>query len=100
MKCPQPASGNWYYIRKLGYGNGVFFPVDASGGSSSTYTRDAFYMNSNATGTRGWPARGALTLGVGTAGLSCLDGHYGLLTASWHSFARLSASGNRGEWVA
>lgn len=100
VKCPQPASGNWYYIRKLGYGNGVFFPVDASGGSSSTYTRDAFYMNSNATGTCEWPARGALSTGVGTAGLSCLSGYLGLLDASWCFLARLSASGNRGEWVA
>lgn len=100
VKCPQPASDNWYYIRKLGYGNGVFFPIDTTGGSSSTYTRDAFYQNSNATGTREWPARGDLGTGVRTAGLSCLIGNHGLLHATWTSFARLSASGNRGEWVA
>lgn len=99
IRCAQPETDNWYFIKKLGYAKGVFFPVDASGGSSTTYTRDAFYMNASVSGTREWPARGSLFYGGG-AGLSCLLGNAGPSSATWLYLARLSASGNRGERTA
>lgn len=99
LKCEQPSAAAWMYIKKLGYANGVFFPI-LVGGSSSTFTRDAFYMNAATAGTREWLAFGSLNSGVGHAGLSCLTGSNALSTAYWLILARLSAAGNRGEWVA
>ena len=100
LKCQQPSSAQWCYIKRLGYSKGVFFPTDVVGGSSSTYTRDAFYMNSATSGaTREWLARCALSFGVADAGLSALDG-FALGFAHWSIAARLSPNGNRGEWVA
>lgn len=99
IKCAQPTSAGWQYIKRLGYSNGVMFPVD-TGGSSSTYTRDAFYQNANTTGAREWLAFGSLFSGVGLAGLSFLYGHLGLGSAYWGILARLSPTGNRGEWAA
>ena len=90
-----PAADSWQYIKKLKYEKGVYYP-NIVGGSSSTYTRDAMYMNKNSTtGTREWLACGSLTAGAG-AGLSFLSG-YGLSYASWYFLARLSPNGNRGE---
>lgn len=99
LKCEQPAAGAWMYIIKLGYANGVFFPI-LVGGSSSTFTRDALYMNAEAVGTRELLARGTLRRGVGAAGLSCVAGNTALSAAYWACLSRLSASGNRGEWAA
>ncbi|MCD8189064.1 MAG: hypothetical protein LUD78_02405, partial [Clostridiales bacterium] len=67
----QPDTAAWNYIKKLQYAMGVFFPEE-TGGSSSTYTRDAFYQNAASTGTREWLAFGNLAYGSGHAGLSCL----------------------------
>lgn len=99
LKCAQPASAGWQYIKYMGFKNGVCFPV-LVGGSSSTYTRDSFYMNSKATGTRVWLAFGCLADWVGNAGLSCLSGLNALSYALWSILARLSPNGNRGEWAA
>lgn len=99
LKIAQPATAGWNYIKKLQYAMGVFFPAE-TGGSSSTYTRDAFYQNAASTGTREWLAFGALNSGSGLAGLSCLAGHVGLSYGGWHSLARLSPNGNRGELAA
>ena len=90
-----PATDSWQYIKKLKYEKGVYYP-NVVGGSSSTYTRDAMYMNKNSTtGTREWLACGYLTAGA-VAGLSSLSGT-GLSNASWNCLARLSPNGNRGE---
>ena len=71
------------------------------GGSSSTFTRDAFYMDKDSTtGAREYLAFGYLLIGLGNGGLSCLYGIRGLTTAHWHFLARLSPNGNRGEWSA
>lgn len=97
IECP--ASTGWQYIKKLKFKNGVAYP-NIVGGSSTTYTKDAFYMNNNATtGTREWLACGGLGNGA-LAGLSSLNGNRGLTSASWHSLPRLSPNGNRGEWSA
>lgn len=96
--CPE--ADKWEYIKRLAYADGVFYPSIVEG-SSSTFTRDAFYMNKDTTvGTREWLAFGPLGAGSGYAGLSCLYGHYGLGNANWSCLARLSPNGNRGEWAA
>ena len=100
--CPKVAAADgWKYPKKLGFGKGVFFPVDASG-SSSQYLKDGFYMNgTNVTsGFREWPAFCSLNFGAGLGGLSALLGGNGLSSASWSLVARLSCNGNRGEWTA
>ena len=97
IECP--ASTGWQYIKKLKFKNGVAYP-NIVGGSSTTYTKDAFYMNNNATtGTREWLAFGHLAGGT-YAGLSCLLGNFGLTYAGWYCLPRLSPNGNRGEWSA
>lgn len=97
IECP--ASAAWQYIKKLKFKNGVAYP-NIVGGSSTTYTKDAFYMNSNATtGTREWLACGSLRNGT-NAGVSFLLGDGGLAVARWGYLPRLSPNGNRGEWTA
>lgn len=94
-----PASASWQYIKKQKYKEGVTYP-EIVGGSSSTYTRDGFYMNANGTtGTREWLAFGTLNNGA-AAGLSCLIGSNALPHGNWTCLARLSPNGNRGEWTA
>lgn len=100
MKSLQPASNAWQYIRKLSFADGIFFGEDTAGGSSSTFTRDAFYKNAGATGTREWLAFGYLNYGPGYGGLSYLTGLITLGNATWYILARLSPNGNRGEWAA
>lgn len=100
--CPKVAAADgWKYPKKLGFGKGVFFPVDASG-SSSQYLKDGFYMNgTNVTsGFREWLAFCNLANGTGIGGLSALRGLDGLSNAHWTLVARLSCNGNRGEWTA
>lgn len=100
LSCQQPASDKWAYIKHMGFGNGVFYPrVTDGNASSSTYTRDAIYMNANVTGTREMLVFGALNHGSGFAGLSCLNGSSSLGDSNWHYLARLSSTGNRGEFV-
>lgn len=99
--CPKvAASDGWKYPKKLGFGKGVFFPVDANG-SSSQYLKDGFYMQGTNTtsGLREWPAFGDLNSGAGNGGLSALAGA-GLGYAYWGIAGRLSCNGNRGEWTA
>lgn len=100
LKSLQPETGQWEYIRKLAFGNGIFFGTDTVGGSSSTYTRDGFYKNSTTVATREWLAFGSLHSGSGGGGLSHLRGHNSLGSAAWDFLARLSPNGNRGEWAA
>ena len=101
IKLQQPEANNWYYIKRLGYKKGVYFPTDVTGGSSSTYTRDAFYLLAATEGIREWLARCLLHTGValaGVAGAGYGDNDVGY--ASWYIVGRLSPNGNRGKWVA
>ncbi|MDD3251749.1 MAG: hypothetical protein PHV18_04220 [Lachnospiraceae bacterium] len=100
LKSLQPETEKWEYIKKLAFAKGIFFGTNTTGGSSSTYTRDAFYKNAAVTGVREWLAFGALFSGSGNGGLSCLIGNLSLGPASWFFLARLSPNGNRGEWAA
>lgn len=98
IACPE--TNKWEYIKRLAYSDGVFYPSIVEG-SSSTFTRDAFYMNNDTTvGTREWLAFGGLGSGSASAGLSCLNGTSSLGDATWSCLARLSPNGNRGEWAA
>lgn len=100
INYPQPASDGWTYPKKLDYKNGVFYAVE-SGGSSSTYLRDGFYVNkAGTTGVREWLAFGNLGTGAAYGGLSCLYGGNGLSIGWWYSLARISPTGNRGEFSA
>lgn len=99
LKCKQPASSSWQYIKKLGYAEGMFFPIEV-GASASTYTRDGFYMNAATTGTREALLFGNMRIGSGNGGLSSVNGGNGLSSADWHIASRLSPNGNRGEFAA
>ena len=100
LAIANPAAAGWQYIKKEKYANGMYFPA-VIGGSSSTFTKDAFYMDKDSTtGTREYLAFGNLNSGLASGGLSCLTGNLGLTYASWTSLARLSPNGNRGEWTA
>ena len=95
-----PGSAGWQYIKKMGYAEGVFFPVE-TGGSSSTYTKDAAYFEAQgASGNRESLRFGRLTYGSEFAGLSCLGADAGLSYGWWNFLGRLSPNGNRGEWAA
>lgn len=85
----QPETAAWGYVKKLQYAMGVFFPEEV-GGSSSTYTRDAFYQNTATVATRVWLAFGALNYGVANGGPSCLNSNNALSNAAWNYLARLS----------
>lgn len=98
LAIQQPAAAGWNYIKKLQYGNGIFFPAMV-GGSSSTYLRDGFYQEANVVSTREWLAFGHLFIGAGYAGLAGLHGS-SLGNAFWLFAARLSPNGNRGEFTA
>ena len=78
----------------------MYFP-SIIGGSSSTFTKDAFYMDKDSTtGTREYLAFGYLTTGLAYGGLSFLHGNNAVSAAYWSYLARLSPNGNRGEWTA
>ncbi len=100
INYPQPASDSWTYPKKFDYKNGVFYAAE-SGGSSSTYLRDGFYANkAGSVGVREWLAFGYLNTGTANGGLSCLHGNSALSRGWWYYLARLSPTGNRGEFSA
>lgn len=89
----------WKYTSHMYFNNGAFFPREYKA-SSSTGTRDGLYTQKNATGTREYLAFGSLHAGSGYAGLSCLNAGSGLGDGWWNFLARLSPTGNRGEFSA
>lgn len=96
----QPSdSAGWKYISHMYFTDGAFFPRRYAA-SSSTGTRDGLYTEKDAVGTREYLAFGSLAHGSGSAGLSCLNANVGLGGGAWHSLARLSPNGNRGEFSA
>lgn len=96
----QPSdSAGWKYISHMYFADGTFFPRQYVA-SSSTGTRDGLYTDKNAVGTREYLAFGSLHDGSGPAGLSCLVAIIGLSGGFWDYLARLSSTGNRGEFSA
>ena len=100
VACPQDGAAGWKYIKRMGYRQGVTFPVMV-GGSSTTLTRDALYQSAGAArAEREFLAFGNLGSGVPIAGLSCGNVNGGLGNGYWGILRRLSPNGNRGELAA
>jgi hypothetical protein len=101
--CVCPSANGWQYPKKLGFDTNrpeLMFP-SITGGSSTTFLKDGAYLRGGATltGTNAWLSVGYLNNGA-SAGLSCLTAGDALSAAFWSILARLSATGNRGEWAA
>lgn len=93
-------SDKWSYIKYNEYKNGMYFPTQVDG-SSSTYTRDQVALNHDVDGqTREFLCFGVLYGGVAPFGLSCLGLFWGLGNGWWYDASRLSPNGNRGAWGA
>ena len=100
IRVKQPSAAAWCYIVENGVKNGVSFPINAEGGSSSTYTRDAAYLLAETTGSYELRLFCSLDAGAAVSGLSALLGNDGLTGAGWNIAGWLSPNGNRGEWAA
>ena len=97
---PKQASANWYNIASNGFDANVpelIFP-NAVGGSSSTLTRDQYYLPSFSAGSQ-YEALlfGYLNYGLALLGVSTVSGNYALTSADWHIAGCVSLTGNRGE---
>ena len=75
----------WRYIKTMSWSNGIIVPTDCNGGSSTTYTRDAFYFlaTPNSRTTRERLCFGVLNHGVGNGGLSNSNGNLAPSPAYW-----------------
>ena len=91
----QPATTGWNYIVHIGYKNGIYFPTRV-GGSSTTYTCDAFYMSSKTTGIMQYPSYAMLWDNY-YAGISCL--YCSNSIDYWNFATRLSCNGNKGVYI-
>ena len=97
---PKPSSSGWTWPKQMGYDSSLpelITPVMA-GGSSSTFIRDAYYIENATSGLREWLSFGLLYTGLTYAGLSCMYGNSSLGTTYWRIGGRLSLTGNRGEF--
>lgn len=93
-------SDKWSYIKYNEYKNGMYFPTQVDG-SSSTYTCDLVALNHDIDGqTREFLCFGLLRWDVASSGLSCLYLIGGLGDWRWDRASRLSPNGNRGAWGA
>lgn len=93
-------SDKWSYIKYNEYKNGMYFPTQVDG-SSSTYTRDQVALNHDVDGqTREFLCFGVLNGDVAACGLSCLCLDWDLGGGWWNNASRLSPNGNRGAWGA
>lgn len=93
-------SDKWSYIKYNEYKNGMYFPTQVDG-SSSTYTCDQVALNHDVDGqTREFLCFGDLHGDVAPFGLSCLALYGGLGYRWWGHASRLSPNGNRGAWGA
>lgn len=93
-------SDKWSYIKYNEYRNGMYFPTQVDG-SSSTYTCDQVALNHDVDGqTREFLCFGPLVWDVAPCGLSFLILDGGLGGWWWRNASRLSPNGNRGAWGA
>lgn len=93
-------SDKWSYIKYNEYKNGMYFPTQVDG-SSSTYTCDQVAQSHDVDGqTREFLCFGGLRWVVAPCGLSCLYLGWGLGNWWWDGASRLSPNGNRGVWGA
>jgi hypothetical protein len=99
----RPDTSGWLYLKELGFDPALpeLIAAKTTGGSSSTYMRDAWYLENTAGAfLREWRAFAHLNLGVAVAGLSAAVANSALGYGHWSLGARLSATGNRGELAA
>lgn len=88
------------YIKYNEYKNGMYFPTQIDG-SSSTYTCDQVSLSNGVDGqTREFLCYGLLRWAAGTSGLSSLNLSEALSSWWWDAASRLSPNGNRGYWGA
>lgn len=93
-------SDKWSYIKYNEYKNGMYFPTQVDG-SSSTYTCDQVVLNHDLDGEmREFLCFGSLYGDVASSGPSCLHLHWFLGGWWWNAASRLSPNGNRGVWGA
>lgn len=93
-------SDKWSYIKYNEYKNGMYFPTQVDG-SSSTYTCDQVALNHDTDGqTRELICFGRLSMDVAAYGLSSLALYWALGNGWWADASRLSPNGNRGAWGA
>lgn len=93
-------SDKWSYIKYNEYKNGMYFPTQVDG-SSSTYTCDQVALNHDTDGqTREFLCFGVLFRDVAPYGLSSLALDWALGSGWWYTASRLSPNGNRGAWGA
>lgn len=93
-------SEKWSYIKYNEYKNGMYFPTQVDG-SSSTYTCDQVTIDHDVDGqTREFLCFGDLGWSIGPSGLSCLYMLSALGDGSGTHVLRLSPNGNRGAWGA
>ena len=95
---PVPETSSWRYIKKMGFDDGIFYPLEF-GGSSSTGHKDQCYLEALTSGVRELLCFGFLDYGVTFAGMSCSSRDLGLSLRIWYIGSRLSPNGNRGEWA-
>ncbi len=95
---PVPETSSWRYIKKMGFDDGIFYPLEF-GGSSSTGHKDQCYLEALTSGVRELLCFGFLDYGVTFAGMSCSSRDLGLSLRIWYLGSRLSPNGNRGEWA-
>ncbi len=95
---PVPETSSWRYIKKMGFDDGIFYPLEF-GGSSSTGHKDQCYLEALTSGVRELLFFGNLNYAVTYAGLSFSNRSYGLSFRYWYIGSRLSPNGNRGEWA-
>ena len=75
----------WRYIKTMSFSNGIIVPTDCSGGSSTAFSKDAFYFlaTPNSRTTRERLCFGNLSTGVGGGGLSGSNGGNAPSNAHW-----------------
>lgn len=93
-------SDKWSYIKYNEYRNGMYFPTQVDG-SSSTYTCDQVALKHDVDDqTREFLCFGHLDWDVASCGLSYLALTGALGHWWWYNASRLSPNGNRGAWGA
>ncbi len=95
---PVPETSSWRYIKKMGFDDGIFYPLEF-GGSSSTGHKDQCYLEALTSGVRELLCFGSLRIDVASAGMSSSYRSSGLSSRYWYFGSRLSPNGNRGEWA-
>lgn len=101
--CQETAS--WNYIARNNYDDSILPELlwpDTKGGSSTTLTRDQYYVETASAlgGLREALLFCGLSFGLANGGGSAVSGNSGLGSTYWNIGSRVSLNGNRGEYEA